>query len=82
MSRIRSVATSAAHKGREALEINRRTVLAAAGAVSLSAGVGLALRPTGSEAAPASPAAAEEQQPVAEGRQAAAAPLAPYTKGT
>ncbi|MFF4120615.1 TIGR03767 family metallophosphoesterase [Streptomyces sp. NPDC001714] len=82
MSRIRSVATSAAHKGREALEINRRTVLAAAGAVSLSAGVGFALRPTDSEATPASPAAAEEQQPVAEGRKAAAAPLAPYTKGT
>ncbi|MFD4503961.1 TIGR03767 family metallophosphoesterase [Streptomyces sp. NPDC058457] len=82
MSRIRSVATSAAHKGREALEINRRTVLAAAGAVSLSAGVGFALRPTDSEATPAVPAAAEEQQPVAEGRQAAAAPLAPYTKGT
>ncbi|MFJ9560736.1 TIGR03767 family metallophosphoesterase [Streptomyces fuscichromogenes] len=79
MSRIRSVATSAAHKGREALEINRRTVLAAAGAVSLSAGVGYTLRPTDSEAAPA---AAEEQQPVAEGRRAAAAPLAPYTKGT
>ncbi|MEV7974878.1 TIGR03767 family metallophosphoesterase [Streptomyces sp. NPDC086519] len=79
MSRIRSVATSAAHKGREALEINRRTVLAATGAVSLSAGVGYALRPTDSEAAPAVAAA---QQPVAEGRRAAAAPLAPYTKGT
>ncbi|MEU9411432.1 TIGR03767 family metallophosphoesterase [Streptomyces sp. NPDC048281] len=78
MSRIRSVATSAAHKGREALEINRRTVLAAAGAVSLSAGVGYALRPTDSEAAPA----AAEEQPVAEGRRAAAAALAPYTKGT
>ncbi|MEU9341486.1 TIGR03767 family metallophosphoesterase [Streptomyces sp. NPDC048278] len=78
MSRIRSVATSAAHKGREALEINRRTVLAAAGAVSLSAGVGYALRPTDREAAPA----AAEEQPVAEGRRAAAAALAPYTKGT
>ncbi|MFJ8491073.1 TIGR03767 family metallophosphoesterase [Streptomyces sp. NPDC094038] len=78
MSRIRSVATSAAHKGREALEINRRTVLAAAGAVSLSAGVGYALRPTDSEAAPA----AAEEQPVAEGRKAPAAALAPYTKGT
>ncbi|MFF7470166.1 TIGR03767 family metallophosphoesterase [Streptomyces sp. NPDC008092] len=78
MSRIRSVATSAAHKGREALEINRRTVLAAAGAVSLSAGVGYALRPTAGEAAPA----AVEEQPVAEGRKAAAAALAPYTKGT
>lgn len=79
MSRIRSVATSAAHKGREALEINRRTVLTAAGAVSLSAGVGFALRPTDSEA---SPAVTAEPQPVAEGRKAAAAPLAPYTKGT
>ncbi|MGY5119185.1 TIGR03767 family metallophosphoesterase [Streptomyces sp. 900105755] len=78
MSRIRSVATSAAHKGREALEINRRTVLAAAGAVSLSAGIGYALRPTDSEAAPA----AAEEQPVAEGRKAPAAALAPYTKGT
>ncbi|MEU5308502.1 TIGR03767 family metallophosphoesterase [Streptomyces sp. NPDC021562] len=79
MSRIRSVATSAARTGREALEINRRTVLAAAGAVSLSAGVGLALHPTDSAARPA---VTEEQQPVAEGRKAAAAPLAPYTKGT
>ncbi|MEV7390278.1 MULTISPECIES: TIGR03767 family metallophosphoesterase [unclassified Streptomyces] len=79
MSRIRSVATSAAQKGREALEINRRSVLAAAGAVSLSAGVGYALRPTDSQAAPA---ATEEQQPVAESRKAPAAPLAPYTKGT
>ncbi|MEU0967559.1 TIGR03767 family metallophosphoesterase [Streptomyces sp. NPDC005917] len=78
MSRIRSVATSAAQKGREALEINRRTVLAAAGAVSLSAGVGYALRPTDSEAAPT---ATEGQQPVAEGRKAAVA-LTPYTKGT
>ncbi|MFE2066670.1 TIGR03767 family metallophosphoesterase [Streptomyces sp. NPDC059467] len=79
MSRIRSVATSAAQKGREALEINRRSVLAAAGAVSLSAGVGYALRPTDSQAASA---ATEEQQPVAESRKAPAAPLAPYTKGT
>ncbi|MEU6593413.1 TIGR03767 family metallophosphoesterase [Streptomyces sp. NPDC046881] len=70
MSRIRSVTTSAAG-------VNRRTVLAAAGAVSLSAGVGYALRPTDSQAA--TPAGA----PVARSRQAsAAAPLAPYTKGT
>ncbi|AOR34324.1 metallophosphoesterase [Streptomyces fodineus] len=68
MSRIRSVATSA-------LGVNRRTVLAAAGAVSLSAGVGYALRPTDSEAATTAP--------VAHARQATAAtPLAPYTKGT
>ncbi|KOV64955.1 TIGR03767 family metallophosphoesterase [Streptomyces sp. MMG1121] len=71
MSRIRSVATSA-------LEVNRRTVLAAAGAVSLSAGVGYALRPTDSEAATGTGDA-----PVAHSRQATAqAPLAPYTKGT
>ncbi|MEV6290148.1 TIGR03767 family metallophosphoesterase [Streptomyces sp. NPDC051896] len=70
MSRIRSVAASA-------LEVNRRTVLAAAGAVSLSAGVGYALRPTDSQAATTAAA------PVAHSRQApAAAPLIPYTKGT
>ncbi|MFF8727324.1 TIGR03767 family metallophosphoesterase [Streptomyces sp. NPDC015171] len=74
MSRIRSVAASA-------LGVNRRTVLAAAGAVSLSAGVGYALRPTESQAATAS--AGEAEAPVAHSRQAAAtSPLAPYTKGT
>ncbi|OYP17582.1 TIGR03767 family metallophosphoesterase [Streptomyces sp. FBKL.4005] len=71
MSRIRSVAASA-------LGVNRRTVLAAAGAVSLSAGVGYALRPTDSQAATPAPEA-----PVpASGEVPAAAPLAPYTKGT
>ncbi|MFJ9863461.1 TIGR03767 family metallophosphoesterase [Streptomyces sp. NPDC101165] len=71
MSRIRSVATSA-------LGVHRRTVLAAAGAVSLSAGVGYALRPTDSQAA-----ARTAEAPVAHSRQAAAATaLAPYTKGT
>ncbi|MFJ4947967.1 TIGR03767 family metallophosphoesterase [Streptomyces sp. NPDC088760] len=70
MSRIRSVTASAPG-------VNRRTVLAAAGAVSLSAGVGYALRPTDSQAATTAEA------PVARSRQAsAAAPLAPYTKGT
>ncbi|MFE7976800.1 TIGR03767 family metallophosphoesterase [Streptomyces shenzhenensis] len=69
MSRLRSVATSA-------LEVNRRTVLAAVGAVSLSAGVGYALRPTDSEAATASGA------PLASSRKAPAPPLAPYTRGT
>ncbi|MGW3201182.1 TIGR03767 family metallophosphoesterase [Streptomyces sp. NPDC001118] len=74
MSRIRSVATSA-------LGVSRRTVLAAAGAVSLSAGVGYALRPTDSEAA-TNPAGTGEA-PVAHSRQATgAAPSAPYTKGT
>ncbi|WP_336114343.1 TIGR03767 family metallophosphoesterase [Streptomyces sp. PTD9-10] len=71
MSRIRSVATSA-------MGVHRRTVLAAAGAVSLSAGVGYALRPTDSQAA-----ARTAETPVAHSRQAAAATgLAPYTKGT
>ncbi|MFJ3302385.1 TIGR03767 family metallophosphoesterase [Streptomyces sp. NPDC086549] len=69
MSRIRSVATSA-------LGVNRRSVLAAAGAVSVSAGIGYALRPTDSGAADTS------QTPVANSRKAPAAPLAPYTKGT
>ncbi|MEU6775654.1 TIGR03767 family metallophosphoesterase [Streptomyces sp. NPDC046759] len=70
MSRLRSVATSASG-------VNRRTVIAAAGAVSLSASVGYALRPTDSEAATTA------ATPVAHSRQAtAAAPLAPYTKGT
>ncbi|MFE9357263.1 TIGR03767 family metallophosphoesterase [Streptomyces olivaceoviridis] len=70
MPRIRSVATSAPG-------VNRRTVLAAAGAVSLSAGVGYALRPTDGEAVTAA------EEPVAHsGRASAAAPLAPYTKGT
>jgi len=69
MSRIRSVATST-------LGVHRRTVLAAAGAVSLSAGVGYALRPTDSQAATAAEA------PVATSRKAAPVPLAPYTKGT
>ncbi|MFF3464473.1 TIGR03767 family metallophosphoesterase [Streptomyces sp. NPDC001984] len=70
MSRIRSVATSAPG-------VNRRTVLAAAGAVSASAGVGYALRPTDSQAAPTT-----SEAPVANSRQAPAAPLTPYTKGT
>ncbi|MER6525182.1 TIGR03767 family metallophosphoesterase [Streptomyces sp. NPDC001508] len=69
MSRTRSVATSA-------LGVNRRTVLAAVGAVSLSAGVGYALRPTDSQAATASEA------PLASSRKAPAPPLAPYTRGT
>ncbi|WP_030753242.1 TIGR03767 family metallophosphoesterase [Streptomyces sp. NRRL S-31] len=74
MSRTRSVAASA-------LGVNRRTVLAAAGAVSLSAGVGYALRPTESQAATTAPSPGDEA-PVARSRQAAGAPLAPYTKGT
>ncbi|MGW0915887.1 TIGR03767 family metallophosphoesterase [Streptomyces sp. NPDC002784] len=77
MSRIRSVASSA-------LGVHRRTVLAAAGAVSLSAGVGYALRPTDSQAATSgAPAdAAAQEAPVASGRRAPFLPLAPYTRGT
>ncbi|MEU2059348.1 TIGR03767 family metallophosphoesterase [Streptomyces sp. NPDC013455] len=71
MSRTRSVAASVPGA-------SRRTVLAAAGAVSLSAGVGYALRPADGRAATTG-----AEAPVAHSRQAAAAaPLAPYTKGT
>ncbi|GAA3831981.1 hypothetical protein GCM10022206_82880 [Streptomyces chiangmaiensis] len=81
MSRIRSVATAAA--------LNRRNLLAAAGAVSLTAGLGLALRPADSLAAgassrpatgPAHPAAEEAHAVVS--RQARSAAVAPYTAGT
>ncbi|MFE0676065.1 TIGR03767 family metallophosphoesterase [Streptomyces sp. NPDC058867] len=78
MSRIRSVASSA-------LGVHRRSVLAAAGAVSLSAGVGYALRPTDSQAAtPAgTPAtAAAQEAPVASSGRAPFRPLAPYSRGT
>ncbi|MFJ2261235.1 TIGR03767 family metallophosphoesterase [Streptomyces sp. NPDC087844] len=71
MSRIRSVATAAR---------DRRAFLAATGAVSLSAGIGFALRPGTSEAATHS--AATQGQPIAVSRRAPAAPLAPYTRGT
>ncbi len=69
MSRIRSAATSA-------LGANRRTVLAAAGAASLCAGVGHVLRPTESRAATAADASTASR------KGGATAPLAPYTKGT
>lgn len=76
MSRIRSVAGSMP-------AVNRRTVLAATAAVSASAGVGYALRPTESEAAPVHEAApADAEAPVASSRRASGAPLAPYTRGT
>ncbi|MES5821077.1 TIGR03767 family metallophosphoesterase [Streptomyces sp. RG80] len=69
MSRIRSV--------------NRRTVLAATGAAAVSAGVGYALRPTDSQAATTTATGTAAEAPVAQSRQApAAAPLAPYTRGT
>lgn len=70
MSRTRSVASSV-------LGINRRTVLAATGAAAVSVGVGHALRPAESQAATTAGA-----KVVAQSRQAPAAPLAPYTKGT
>ncbi|WP_282699438.1 TIGR03767 family metallophosphoesterase [Streptomyces sp. CC219B] len=78
MSRTRSVASSA-------LGVHRRSVLAAAGAVSLSAGVGYALRPTDSQAATvpdpsATPTAAEA--PAAASNKAPRPPLAPYSRGT
>ncbi|WP_030670155.1 TIGR03767 family metallophosphoesterase [Streptomyces cellulosae] len=86
MSRTRSVAGSA-------LGTNRRTVLAATAAVTLSAGVGYALRPTDSQAAPTTGTETAEV-PVAQSLHqsrlrstggtptAPAPPLAPYTRGT
>lgn len=75
MSRIRSVVTSTPG-------VNRRTVLAATGAAAVSVGVGYALRPTDSQAATNAADTAAEAS-VAKSRQApAAAPLAPYTRGT
>ncbi|MGY1500889.1 TIGR03767 family metallophosphoesterase [Streptomyces sp. QTS52] len=74
MSRTRSVVSST-H------EVNRRTVLAAAGAVAVSAGVGYGLRPSDSQAATVAEAAAAEG-PVAVPRQAVPAALAPSTRGT
>ncbi|MFF6977599.1 TIGR03767 family metallophosphoesterase [Streptomyces sp. NPDC008343] len=83
MSRIRSVASSA-------LGVHRRTLLAATGAVTLSAGVGYTLRPTDSEAATtAGPASAQgagagnaaAEAPVGASRKLPVA-LAPYTRGT
>ncbi|GGO55559.1 TIGR03767 family metallophosphoesterase [Streptomyces lasiicapitis] len=85
MSRIRSVATTAATATTSATTsvvstVNRRAFLAATGAVSLSAGIGYALGPgAGSgKAAPAQAAAA----PVPMSRRAPSAPLAPYRSGT
>ncbi|MCT9078519.1 TIGR03767 family metallophosphoesterase [Streptomyces fulvoviolaceus] len=77
MSRIRSVASNA-------LGVNRRTVLAATGAVSLSAGIGYALRPTDSQAATTTDAATRPAEaPIAQSRKApVVAPQVPYTRGT
>ncbi|WP_432191119.1 TIGR03767 family metallophosphoesterase [Streptomyces sp. bgisy027] len=83
MSRIRSVASSA-------LGVHRRTLLAATGAVALSAGAGYALRPTDSEAATThgtanAPGAAADnaaaEAPVGASSRVPVA-LAPYTRGT
>ncbi|MFD3497651.1 TIGR03767 family metallophosphoesterase [Streptomyces sp. NPDC058676] len=75
MSRTRSVASST-------LGVNRRTVLAATAAATVSAGVGYALRPTDSRAATNAAGTAAEGAPIAQSRRAPAAPLAPYTRGT
>ncbi|GAB2844399.1 TIGR03767 family metallophosphoesterase [Streptomyces deserti] len=75
MSRTRSVAGSA-------LGIHRRSVLAATGAVALSAGVGYVLRPSDSQAATGTAASEVHGSVLASSRQAPAAPLAPYTRGT
>lgn len=56
---------------------DRRAFLATTGAVGLSAGIGLALRP-----AAGAPAAPERAAPSLSSRPAPAAPLAPYTRGT
>ncbi|GGL69820.1 metallophosphoesterase [Streptomyces fumigatiscleroticus] len=71
MSRLRSVAGLAPG-------IHRRTVLAATGAVAVSAGVGYALRPSDSQAA----TTAAGNTAAASSRPAPQAPLAPYTAGT
>jgi hypothetical protein len=62
MSRTRSVASTTP-------AVHRRTVLAAAGAAAVSAGVGYALRPTDSQAATTGTQAAAEA-PVAQSRKA------------
>ncbi|MEV1019220.1 TIGR03767 family metallophosphoesterase [Streptomyces sp. NPDC050264] len=70
MSRIRSVTKAAA-------DIDRRTFLAATGAVTLTAGLGYALGPGGSEAAAGSATVQNLSS-----RKAPAAPLTPYSRGT
>ncbi len=79
MSRIRSVAAAAtAATARTARD--RRALLTATGAVSLSAGIGLALR-SGADT-PAKAASSDTSAVFLSSRQAPAAPLAPYTRGT
>ncbi|MEU2587429.1 TIGR03767 family metallophosphoesterase [Streptomyces avermitilis] len=80
MSRTRSVAAATATAAQAAAgALDRRSLLAATGAVSLSAGLGFALRPGSEVPAPAHAATGEA---LAVSRQAPAAPLAPYTRGT
>ncbi|MGP2437375.1 TIGR03767 family metallophosphoesterase [Streptomyces sp. JW3] len=73
MSRIRS--TTGSGPG-----VHRRSVLAATAAVAVAGGAGYALRPD--EAAATAAAAPDRAAALASSRQAPAAPLAPYTRGT
>ncbi|WP_128376670.1 TIGR03767 family metallophosphoesterase [Streptomyces cavernae] len=77
MPRLRSVAAATT-------ALDRRTLLAATGAVSLSAGIGYALGTGGSgeDGTTTTASTAAREQPVAVSRKAPAAPLAPYTRGT
>lgn len=72
MPRTRSVADSTA--------LHRRSLLAVTGAVALSAGAGYALRSGGGQAVAAD--AGADGTVLTSSRQAPAAPLAPYTRGT
>lgn len=82
MSRTRSVVSPDQESGRSgAPVVPRRALLAAAGAVSLSAGITVALGRSAGGAA-ASPAAPPAPAVRALSRPAPAAPLAPYTRGT
>ncbi|CAL9563119.1 TIGR03767 family metallophosphoesterase [Streptomyces sp. Tu 3180] len=62
--------------------LHRRSLLAATGAVALSAGAGYALRPGDGRAAAATSGTGAGEAVLASSRQAPAAPLAPYTRGT
>jgi hypothetical protein len=75
MSRIRSVAAAATNP-------DRRAFLAATGAVGLSAGIGLALRPETDAHAATTGTTTEVPLANLSNREAPAAPLAPYTRGT
>jgi metallophosphoesterase (TIGR03767 family) len=77
MPRQRSAATEPPTTGTSTTPFapTRRTLLATAGAATASVGLGLALRPDKA-------AAGAEPPLITHGRPAAAAPLAPYTRGT